>query len=134
MCHLFRNKGQTNPTFHNSVCNAKGKRCLCAVLVMRELTFKVCTGKFRAMLSMIVQIESNEACFNCRGEAYLMKRSIKHSRTQNCIIIYMFYTAIRIPAQSEDFLIAVFVLITFVFNHDSLILFSCAKCKYEFER
>ena len=58
MCHLFRNKGQTNPTFHNSVCNAKGKRCLCAVLVMRELTFKVCTGKFRAMLSMIVQIES----------------------------------------------------------------------------
>lgn len=49
MCHLFRNKGQTNPTFHNSVCNAKGKRCLCAVLVMRELTFKVCTGKFRAM-------------------------------------------------------------------------------------
>ena len=87
MCHLFRNKGQTNPTFHNSVCNAKGKRCLCAVLVMRELTFKVCTGKFRAMLSMIVQIESNEACFNCRGEAYLMKLSIKHSRTQNCIII-----------------------------------------------
>lgn len=76
MCHLFRNKGQTNPTFHNSVCNAKGKRCLCAVLVMRELTFKVCTGKFRAMLSMIVQIESNEACFNCRGEAYLMKLSI----------------------------------------------------------
>ena len=120
--------------FHNSVCNAKGKRCLCAVLVMRELTFKVCTGKFRAMLSMIVQIESNEVCFNCRGEAYLMKLSIKHSRTQNCIIIYMFYTAIRISAQSEDFLIAVFVLITFVFNHDSLILFSCAKCKYEFER
>ena len=34
MCHLFRNKGQTNPTFHNSVCNAKGKRCLCAVLVL----------------------------------------------------------------------------------------------------
>ena len=123
--------------FHNSVCHtktARDKRCLCAVLVMRELTFKVYTGKFRAMLSMIVQIESNEVCFNCRGEAYLMKLSIKHSRTQNCIIIYMFYTAIRIPAQSEDFLIAVFVLITFVFNHDSLILFSCAKCKYEFER
>ena len=105
--------------FHNSVCPAKGKRCLCAVLVMRELTFKVCTGKFRAMLSMIVQIESNEACFNCRGEAYLMKLSIKHSRTHSCIIIHIFYTAIRISAQSEDFLIAVFVLITFVFNHDS---------------
>ena len=101
---------------------------------MREPTFKVCTGKFRAMLSMIVQIESNEACFNCLGEAYLMKLSIKHSRTQNCIIIHMFYTAIRISAQSEDFLIAVFVLITFVFNHDSLIVFSCATCKYEFER
>ena len=110
MCHLFRNKGQTNPTFHNSVCNAKGKRCLCAVLVMRELTFKVCTGKFRAMLSMIVQIESNEACFNCRGEAYLMKLSIKHSRTQNCIVIHMFYATIRISAQGG--LIAVFVLHT----------------------
>lgn len=36
MCHLFRNKGQT-PDFHNSVCpakTAKGKRCLCAVLVL----------------------------------------------------------------------------------------------------
>ena len=55
----------------------------------------VCTGKFRAMLSMIVQTECNEACFNCRGEAYLMKLSIKTSRTQNSIVIHMFYTAIR---------------------------------------
>lgn len=42
--------------FHNSVCpakTAKGKRCLCAVLVLRELTFHVCMGKCRAMLSTI---------------------------------------------------------------------------------
>ena len=55
----------------------------------------VCTGKFRAMLSMIVQTECNETCFNCRGEAYLMKLSIKYSRTQNSIVIHMFYAAIR---------------------------------------
>lgn len=37
MCHLFRNKGQTNPTFiilYAITKTARDKRCLCAVLVL----------------------------------------------------------------------------------------------------
>lgn len=41
----------------------------------------------------------------CSVQCYQL--SIKHSRAQNCIIMHIFYAAIRIPAKSGDFLIAV---------------------------